>query len=110
MSESRLTPESPATDRMPEIIRLLHEEYPDAQCELNFETPLELLVATILSAQCTDVSVNQVTPQLFDKYPDAQAYADADMERTAGGNPVHRLLSQQGEERAERRQAAGGGV
>ena len=76
----RLTPSSPAKERMPEILRLLHEAYPDAQCELNYETPLELLVATVLSAQCTDERVNMVTPELFVKYPNAQAYAEADMD------------------------------
>lgn len=52
--------------------------YPDAHCALNFNTPLELLIATILSAQCTDVRVNQVTPAVFRKYPNAAAYAAAD--------------------------------
>ncbi len=52
--------------------------YPDAHCELDFSNPLELLIATILSAQCTDVQVNKVTPAVFKKYRTAQAYADAD--------------------------------
>jgi endonuclease-3 len=52
--------------------------YPDAHCELDFADPLQLLVATILSAQCTDVRVNQVTPVLFDRFPDADALANAD--------------------------------
>jgi len=52
--------------------------YPHAHCELNFSNPLELSVATILSAQCTDKKVNEVTPILFAKYPDAAAYASAD--------------------------------
>lgn len=52
--------------------------YPDARCALNFSNPLELLIATILSAQCTDVRVNQVTPALFRKYPSAAAFAAAD--------------------------------
>ena len=60
------------------IIHRLHEMYPEAHCELNYETPMQLLVATILSAQCTDVRVNQVTPTLFEKYPDAQSFAGAD--------------------------------
>jgi endonuclease-3 len=58
--------------------RILTERYPDAHCELDFTTPLELLVATILSAQCTDARVNQVTPALFAKYPTAAGYAQAD--------------------------------
>lgn len=60
------------------INRTLAETYPDADCELDFRTPLELLVATILSAQSTDKRVNQVTPGLFARYPDAAAYAGAD--------------------------------
>jgi endonuclease-3 len=60
------------------IYRELGELHPDAHCELDFTTPLELAVATILSAQCTDVRVNQVTPALFRRYPDAAAYAGAD--------------------------------
>ena len=60
--------------------KVLTDTYPDAHCELDFTTPLELLVATILSAQTTDVTVNKVTPTLFAKYPDAVAYAEADRE------------------------------
>jgi endonuclease-3 len=58
--------------------RELAELYPHAHCELDFTTPLELAVATILSAQCTDKRVNEVTPALFRAYPTAQAYAEAD--------------------------------
>ncbi|MCW2714263.1 MAG: endonuclease [Frankiales bacterium] len=58
--------------------RLLAHLHPDAHCELDFTTPLELAVATILSAQCTDRRVNEVTPALFARYPTAQAYATAD--------------------------------
>lgn len=54
--------------------------YPDAHCELDFQSPLQLLVATILSAQCTDKRVNMVTPALFAAYPTAQALADAPIE------------------------------
>jgi endonuclease-3 len=57
---------------------MLAETYPDAHCELDFGTPLELLVATILSAQCTDARVNQVTPALFRRFPSARDYAQAD--------------------------------
>ncbi|HVQ86562.1 MAG TPA: endonuclease III [Actinomycetes bacterium] len=60
------------------INRELGDLYPDAHCELDFTSPLELLVATILSAQCTDKRVNMVTPRLFVRYPDAGAYAAAD--------------------------------
>ncbi|UYP19331.1 endonuclease III [Rhodococcus sp. Z13] len=58
--------------------RRLAEAFPHVYCELDFTNPLELAVATILSAQCTDVRVNQVTPALFARYPDARAYAEAD--------------------------------
>jgi endonuclease-3 len=60
------------------VNRALAARWPDARCELDFRTPLELLVATVLSAQTTDVRVNQVTPALFVRYPDAAAYAGAD--------------------------------
>ena len=60
------------------INRTLAETYPDATCELDFRSPLELLVATILSAQTTDKRVNLVTPVLFARYPDAAAYAAGD--------------------------------
>jgi endonuclease III len=60
------------------INRMLAETYPDARTELDFTTPLELLVATILSAQSTDKRVNTVTPHVFARFPDAAAYAAAD--------------------------------
>lgn len=59
------------------ISAILKKHYPDAKCSLNFSTPLELLVATILSAQCTDERVNLVTKDLFRKYPSAAAYVKA---------------------------------
>jgi endonuclease-3 len=64
-------------ERVNELIARLHQAYPDAKCSLDFTTPLELLVATILSAQCTDERVNMVTKTLFKKYRTAQDYADA---------------------------------
>lgn len=60
-----------------QIVRRLKAAYPEARCALNFKTPLQLLVATILSAQCTDTRVNIVTKDLFRKYPDAKAFASA---------------------------------
>ncbi len=60
------------------VNRALAATYPDANCELDFRSPLELLVATILSAQSTDKRVNLVTPTVFARYPDAAAYAAAD--------------------------------
>jgi endonuclease III len=61
------------------VNRALAARYPDARCELDFRSPLELLIATVLSAQTTDVRVNSVTPALFTRYPDAAAYAGADL-------------------------------
>ncbi len=66
--------------RVRPIVRKLKRQYPDAKCALNHRNPLELLVATILSAQCTDVRVNIVTNDLFDKYRSAADYANADPE------------------------------
>ena len=59
---------------------LLERLYPDAKCTLNYETPVQLLVATMLSAQCTDERVNRVTPALFQRFPNATALASAELE------------------------------
>lgn len=67
----------PLQERADLIYKRLNKEYPDAHCELEHGNPLQLLMATILSAQCTDKRVNLVTPDLFAKYPDANALADA---------------------------------
>jgi endonuclease-3 len=66
------------TRRARRMNRMLAALYPDAHCELDFSTPLELAVATILSAQCTDKRVNLTTPAVFARYPTAAAYAGAD--------------------------------
>ncbi|HSG07024.1 MAG TPA: endonuclease III [Longimicrobiales bacterium] len=66
--------------RAAEVYDLLGEEYPDAHCELDFKDPFQLGVATILSAQTTDLRVNMVTPGLFRRYPDAEALAAARQE------------------------------
>lgn len=79
-TDNILNATSPAQERLPEIVRLLRELHPDARCALDFENPLQLLVATILSAQCTDERVNKVTPVLFARYPNARALAEADRE------------------------------
>ena len=63
--------------RAPEINRRLAQEYPDARCALDYDSPLQLLIATVLSAQCTDERVNSVTPELFSRYPEAADYAAA---------------------------------
>ena len=78
-----MRPSSPPEERPPapidEVIARLKEAYPDAKTELNWADPLQLLVATILSAQSTDVRVNQVTRGLFEKYHTAEDYAEADL-------------------------------
>jgi endonuclease-3 len=66
--------------RAAKIAELLAGEYPDAAIELDYRSPWELLVATVLSAQCTDVRVNQVTPGLFDRWPNPEALASASQE------------------------------
>jgi len=63
--------------RTPEIIRILKKTYPRSRTALEFQTPLQILVATILSAQCTDERVNQITPMLFEKYKTASDFAGA---------------------------------
>ncbi|TDC64835.1 endonuclease III [Micromonospora sp. KC207] len=77
------SPGAPETDlgrtrRARKIHRVLTQTHPDAHCELDHANPLELAVATILSAQCTDKKVNEVTPKLFGRYPTAADYAGAD--------------------------------
>jgi endonuclease-3 len=62
-----------------EILSRIQHLYPDATCSLDYATPVQLLVATILSAQCTDERVNKVTPELFSKFPDAESLANADL-------------------------------
>lgn len=65
--------------RVERIVELLKRHYPDAQCSLDFRTPHQLMVATILSAQCTDERVNMVTPELFAAYPTVKDFAEADI-------------------------------
>ena len=67
-------------ERAKRIVLLLQRHYGDADCALDHNSALQLLVATILSAQCTDVRVNQVTPALFERFPTAQDYANATLE------------------------------
>src|SRR6266702_2909731 len=70
-------------ERIEQLVEAFPEVYPGAHCELNFRNPLELLVATILSAQCTDRRVNMVTPGLFRKYPTVQDFAAANQDELA---------------------------
>jgi len=71
------TPDPTNPKRIAAILSRLDEAYPNAVCELNHANPLQLVISTILSAQCTDVRVNQVTNTLYQKYPDARAFAYA---------------------------------
>ena len=73
----RVTRTSPPDARARAVFRRLRAEYPDARCSLTFRSPWELLVATILSAQCTDDRVNMVTPGLFARFPTPEAFAGA---------------------------------
>jgi endonuclease III len=66
-----------ARERVTQLVKMWPRVYPDAHCELDFKNPLQLLIATILSAQCTDKRVNMVTPALFKKYRSAKDYANA---------------------------------
>jgi len=77
MASTRRLPRG-ARARAGTVVERLAAEYPEAECALVHDGPLQLLVATILSAQCTDERVNMVTPELFRRYPDAAAYAAAD--------------------------------
>ncbi|GMA21006.1 hypothetical protein GCM10025862_30270 [Arsenicicoccus piscis] len=79
-ARNRFAVETPVarTRRARRMYRILHDTYPYARAELDFTSPLELLVATVLSAQTTDVGVNKVTPTLFTRYPTAADYAAAD--------------------------------
>jgi endonuclease-3 len=78
-----LTRKSPIEERAPEIITRLSKAHPDAHVALNFTNPLECLVATILSAQCTDERVNMVTANLFTKYRTAEDYLEVPVEELA---------------------------
>ncbi|MGE5333129.1 MAG: endonuclease III [Nitrososphaerota archaeon] len=80
MAETSTKPSSSELERARKIVAELYRLYPDAKCSLDFTNSLELLVATMLSAQCTDVLVNTVTPALFKKYREAADYAGAPLE------------------------------
>ena len=77
------------------IYRILSKIYPNVRCELNYKTPFQLLVATVLSAQCTDKRVNQTTPALFKKYPNPEKMAKADVK------DIQRLVKSTGIYRAK---------
>jgi len=72
---------APDPERVQSVLDLLAQTYPDAECALDFENPYQLLIATILSAQCTDKRVNLVTPALFEAFPDPRAMAAGDPEK-----------------------------
>ena len=77
------------------IYRILTKSYPNVRCELDYKTPFQLLVATVLSAQCTDKRVNQTTPALFKKYPNPKKMAEADLK------DIQRLVKSTGFYRAK---------
>jgi endonuclease-3 len=74
----------PKAEKAKQIIRILRWDYPDSHTALHFKTPHQILVATILSAQCTDVKVNEITPSLFAKYPSVEAFSRAEREDLEG--------------------------
>src|SRR6266403_4434249 len=76
MGSSKIKPLT-ARERALALVKRFRQVYPNAHCELDFKNPLQLLIATILSAQCTDKRVNMVTPKLFKKYPTAAAFANS---------------------------------
>ena len=80
MARAPRLPRPPTPARLTQAAKVsaaLATAYPDAKCSLDYATPLQLLIATILSAQCTDARVNQVTPALFQRFPGAKAFATA---------------------------------
>ena len=81
--EKEYKPSKELKEKAKEVIKRLKKAYPDAKIALNFKNPLQLLVATILSAQCTDERVNEVTKELFKKYKTAEDFANADLEELA---------------------------
>jgi endonuclease-3 len=87
MPRRKLDRDAPAVERAPEIIRRLEESYPDSHTALRFSDPLEMLVATILSAQSTDANVNRVTQTLFQKYRTPEDYLRVPVEELA--NDIH---------------------
>ncbi|HKZ46341.1 MAG TPA: endonuclease III, partial [Thermodesulfobacteriota bacterium] len=72
------------SEKAKRVLDILEKEYPNPKIALNFKTPLELLIATILSAQCTDKRVNKTTPALFKKYKKTKDYAEADLKELEG--------------------------
>src|SRR3954463_12980263 len=79
MARAVKPPNPEKRSRVKTLIKKLEKAYPDAHCALHHRNPFELLVATILSAQCTDEKVNQVTPALFGRYPNAQSLSMANL-------------------------------
>lgn len=78
-ADAKRTKNDPAPERIEELLRRLRAAYPDAECALHHRNAWELLVATILSAQCTDARVNMVTPGLFRKFPSPAVFAEASL-------------------------------
>ena len=78
-----------------EIIEILRKTYPDAKCSLNFNTPFEMLIAVMLSAQCTDERVNKVTPSIFVKYNKPEDFVNMDSKKLERFNTLLRILQKQ---------------
>jgi len=76
-----MTKLAPAKERIPKIIAILKKAHPDAKCQLDYRTPFELTIGVILSAQCTDKKVNEITPGLFKKYKNPRGFATAPVEQ-----------------------------
>ena len=106
IASTRGMPMESAEKRLPGILKILEKTYPAAETCLTFRTPWELLVATVLSAQCTDERVNKVTPGLFAKFPDVAAFAGADQASLEAEIRSDRLLPQQVQEPPRRRAEA----
>ncbi len=95
---------------VPPMLQRLRQAHPDARYELNWTTPFELLVATILAAQCTDERVNRVTATLFQKYRGPQAFVVGRHGGARGGPQAHRLLQAEGQVGADDEPRAAGSV
>ena len=96
-----MAPDSETRKSARAIYRILTKTYPNVRCELDFSNPLELTIATVLSAQCTDKRVNAVTPALFKKYRNVRAYAKASL------NDIEDLIYTTGFFRAKARHIQG---
>ena len=110
MAQRKLVPIDPKAQGRRRVVSALKRAYPEAACALVHANPYQLLVATILSAQCTDARVNMVTPELFRRFPDARSLATADAGRARSPDPFDRFFSRQGSQPAGDGQSGGRAV